>query len=275
MKSVLTIAGHDPSSGAGVTADLKVFAAHGLFGTSAITALTVQSTMGVRSVHPVEPAVLEATLECLHSDMPPAGIKIGMLATAAQVEIVCRYLEAVRATDAGQGTPVVLDPVLRSSSGRELLDGEGLELVKRRLLSLVDWVTPNVEELSILSGVAVMGRREVPVAARRLQDMVHPLRAGQALGVFATGGHLDPPDDFVLTRDGEEVWLEGTRIETRATHGTGCALSSALMSGLVIGRSPSVAAAEAKDYVRGAMREGIEVGSGARPMNHLWRFPKV
>src|SRR5580698_8027237 len=136
MLTVLTIAGFDPSSGAGVTADLMVFAAHGLFGTSCITALTVQSTVGVRATQPVAGEVVRATLDCLQDDLPVAGIKIGMLATAENVAAVVDFLEGIR----GQGIPVVLDPVLRSSSGRELLDAAGVVLMRERLLPLVDWV---------------------------------------------------------------------------------------------------------------------------------------
>ncbi|GAC1414821.1 MAG: bifunctional hydroxymethylpyrimidine kinase/phosphomethylpyrimidine kinase [Acidobacteriaceae bacterium] len=275
MKSVLTIVGYDPTSGAGITADMKVFGAHGLFGTSAITALTVQSTIGVESVHPVETSILRATLECLHRDMTPAGIKIGMLATAGQVETVCGYLEMTRAANARRATPVVLDPVLRSSSGRELLDPDGLHLMKTRLLPLVDWVTPNLEELSILSGAPAGERKEVPSAVRQLCENILTRQPGLGLGVFATGGHLEPPDDFVSGPDGVEVWLEGLRLETRATHGTGCALSSAFLSGLVIGHSATKAAAHAKAYVREAMQHEVPIGSGARCMNHLWAYPEV
>ena len=127
MQTVLTIAGFDPSSGAGVTADLMVFAAHGLFGTSCITGLTVQSTVGVRSTTAVSAEVVKATLDCLVSDLPPAGIKIGMLTTAENVGVVAEFLAAFR--DEERRVPVVLDPVLRSSSGRELLDAEGVAAI--------------------------------------------------------------------------------------------------------------------------------------------------
>src|SRR5277367_5095314 len=135
MLTVLTIAGFDPSSGAGVTADLMVFAAHGLFGTSCITGLTVQSTMGVRTTEAVSAEIVHDTLDCLQSDLAVAGIKIGMLATAANVAMVADFLEMLRGEN--RRVPVVLDPVLRSSSGRELLDGEGMEVLRRRLLPLV------------------------------------------------------------------------------------------------------------------------------------------
>ena len=155
MQTVLTIAGFDPSSGAGVTADLMVFAAHGLFGTSCITGLTVQSTVGVRSTTAVSAEVVRATLDCLASDLPPVGIKIGMLTTADNVVAVAEFLTVLRGDE--DRMPVVLDPVLRSSSGRELLDAEGVAVMRESLLPLVDGVTPNLEELGVLTGQSVRG----------------------------------------------------------------------------------------------------------------------
>jgi hydroxymethylpyrimidine/phosphomethylpyrimidine kinase len=192
VRTVLTIAGFDPSSGAGVTADLMVFAAHGLFGISCITGLTVQSTIGVRATAPVSAEIVHDTLDCLQSDLPLAGIKIGMLATAANVVMVVEFLEMLRIE--GRRVPVVLDPVLRSSSGRELLDADGVAVMRRRLLPLVDWVTPNMEELGVLTGHLVSRREEMADAAQVLQMM------GSELNVVATGGHLDPPDDLVVSR---------------------------------------------------------------------------
>lgn len=262
IRTVLTIAGFDPSSGAGVTADLMVFAAHGLFGTSCITSLTVQSTMGVQAAHPIRPDTVRETLDCLHGDLPAAGIKIGMLATEGTVAAVADFLEELRGR--GGQVPVVLDPVLRSSSGRELLDEAGVKTLRERLLPLVDWVTPNIDELGILSGHQVEARGDLPGAARRLQGEFG------GLNVFATGGHLEPPDDFLLTAAGGTWWLPGARVESTSTHGTGCALSSALLSGLVQGKSAYEAAMGAKIYVAEAIRTAAGLGHGRGPLNHLW-----
>lgn len=262
MRTVLTIAGFDPSSGAGVSADLMVFAAHGLFGTSCITSLTVQSTVGVQAAHPIRPETVRATLDCLHGDLPAAGIKIGMLATEETVAAVADFLGELRGR--GERVPVVLDPVLRSSSGRELLDEGGVVTLRERLLPLVDWVTPNIDELGILTGSRVAERNDLPEAARRLQGQF------DGLNVFATGGHLSPPDDFLLTVDGGTWWLPGVRIDSTSTHGTGCALSSALLSGLVLGKSPYEAAIGAKIYVAEAIRTAARLGKGKGPLNHLW-----
>jgi hydroxymethylpyrimidine/phosphomethylpyrimidine kinase len=262
MQTVLTIAGFDPSSGAGVTADLMVFAAYGLFGTSCVTSLTVQSTVGVREAHPIRPETVRATLDCLESDLPAMGIKIGMLATEETVAAVADFLEVLRSR--GGEVPVVLDPVLRSTSGRELLKPAGVEVLRQRLLRLVNWVTPNLEELGILSGRPVVTREDLPEAARGLQ------RFWPGLNILATGGHLVPPDDFLLTANGETKWLPGSRVDSTSTHGTGCALSSALLSGLVLGRSPYEAAIGAKLYVTEAIRTAPGLGKGHGPLNHLW-----
>ena len=262
MQTVLTIAGFDPSSGAGVTADLMVFAAHGLFGTSCITSLTVQSTVGVQASTPVAAETVRATLDCLESDLPAEGIKIGMLATAGNVTAVAEFLERLRGH--GVRIPVVLDPVMRSSSGRELLDAEGVGVLRERLLPLVDWVTPNLEELGILAGRIVMQRGDMPEAARDLQAM------GKGLNVVATGGHLNPPDDLLMQAGGEMDWLPGEQIVSRSTHGTGCAFSSALLSRLVFGDAPLDAAVMAKRYVAEAIRTAEPRGKGLGPLNLLF-----
>jgi hydroxymethylpyrimidine/phosphomethylpyrimidine kinase len=263
MQTVLTIAGFDPSSGAGVTADLMVFAAHGLFGISCITGLTVQSTMGVRAATPVSAEIVHDTLDCLQSDLPLAGIKIGMLATAANVAMVAEFIEMLR--DEGRRSPAVLDPVLRSSSGRELLDAEGVAAMRKRLLPLVDWVTPNLEELGVLTGHSVSRREEMVDAARVLQMM------GSEVNVVVTGGHLDPPDDLLLSVDGEVLWMPGEKIVSRSTHGTGCAFSSALLSRAVLGDAVKDAALMAKRYVAEAIRTATPpMGNGIGPVNHLW-----
>ncbi|HEY1994232.1 MAG TPA: bifunctional hydroxymethylpyrimidine kinase/phosphomethylpyrimidine kinase [Edaphobacter sp.] len=268
MQTVLTIAGFDPSSGAGVTADLMVFAAHGLFGTSCITGLTVQSTVGVRSTTAVSAEVVKATLDCLVSDLPPAGIKIGMLTTAENVAAVAEFLAGFR--DEETRVPVVLDPVLRSSSGRELLDAEGVAAMRESLLPLVDWVTPNLEELGVLTGREVRRREDMPEAALALKEM------GWELNVLATGGHLNPPDDLLVPAglpapaEGEMVWLAGEQMVSRSTHGTGCAFSSALLSRVVLGDGARDAAAAAKRYVAEAIRTAETMGKGIGPMNLLW-----
>ena len=254
-----------------MTADLMVFAAHGLFGLACITGLTVQSTVGVRSVHPTPPDVIEATLDCLSADLGPTGIKIGMLSSSSNVSIICDYLEKLHVISRGTSRfQTVLDPVLRSSSGRELIDAAGIETVRNRLLVLVDWVTPNLEELGLLTGLDVTCREDLPGACDALQRQAGTRPGGQRLGIVATGGHLEPPDDYVLLPNGEGHWIRGERVVTESTHGTGCAFSSAFLSRLILGDAPLDAARAAKEYVAGAMRTAIRRGAGKGPMNLLW-----
>jgi hydroxymethylpyrimidine/phosphomethylpyrimidine kinase len=242
----LTIAGYDPSSGAGITADLQVFADHSVTGVSAVTALTVQSTKGVRRIEPVRGMLLRETLDCLGEDGPIAGVKIGMLATAEVVGVVAEFLR-------GAGISrerVVLDPVIRASSGAELLSAEGVERLVAELLPVVGWVTPNLDEAAGLLGERVAGRAGIPEQAYRLAEL-----GGSGLNVVVTGGHLEPPDDFLRTASGEERWFPGTRVEAKSTHGTGCAFSSALLCRLLLGDGPVEAVAGAKAWVVG-MLEG-------------------
>jgi hydroxymethylpyrimidine/phosphomethylpyrimidine kinase len=263
--TALTIAGFDPSSGAGITADLAVFAAHGIFGIAAIAALTVQSTIGVRRTEPVDAELLAQTLAELQADLPPGGIKIGMLGGAAQVRAVIEFLRPLRT--APQRPIVVLDPVLRSSSGNALLDGEGTGALVEDLLPLVDAVTPNIDELAVLTGIACVDETEIRRAAETLAQK-HP-----GLAVIATGGHRPTPDDLLLA-DGVWTTLPGERIETRATHGTGCAYSSALLCERLAGHGWPAAAAAAKSYVAEAMRSATPRGSGRGPMNLNWPVSK-
>lgn len=263
----LTIAGFDPSSGAGITADLKVFAAHDIYGMACITALTIQSTLGVRRVEPAAPETIRETLDCLLEDVAPDGVKIGMLATAEAVSETARFL----AKSGIRRERVVLDPVIRSSSGSELLSPEGVAQMRSQLLAYAGWITPNLDELAALAGMNVAGKEAVPEAAARLHSIAQAA-GNPALHILATGGHLDRPDDFLLSPEGNGSWLEGERVDTTSTHGTGCALSSALLCELMSGNKPIEVAIQAKTYVTAALKAAYPVGRGRGPMNHLFRF---
>jgi len=259
---VLSIAGFDPSSGAGVTADIKTIAAHGCYGTACITALTVQSTQGVRAVVPVDPELIRSTLRELDSDLPPAAVKIGMLGAKRTAEAVAGYLERNGIAN------VVLDPVLRSSTGADLLDAAGLEVLLRRMLPCVAVITPNLEEAAILTGAPVSTLPEMRKAAARL-------RAMGARAVVVKGGHLggDQAIDVLVADDGEGVGereFSGPRLTTRATHGTGCAFAAALACHLALGRKLPEAVLLAKQYVYDAMQYAYELGAGAGPLHHLY-----
>ena len=256
----LTIAGFDPSSGAGITADLQTFAAHRLFGVSAITALTVQSTLGVASVEAVSPELLRQTLDHLNADLPPAGIKIGMLATHEIVTKATAFINACKLL-----IPIVLDPIIVSSSGAPLLDQEGLRALQEELLDHVTWITPNWAELAVLTGRKV----QFPPDA---ESALHILgRRYPHLHIVATGGdHGAKPIDLLRTPTGEIHSFPGKRVDTTSTHGTGCAFSSALLSRLILGDAPVVAVSAAKTFVEGALRHAPGLGHGRGPMNLLW-----
>jgi hydroxymethylpyrimidine/phosphomethylpyrimidine kinase len=256
---VLTIAGFDPSSGAGVTADIKTISAHGCYGVACITALTVQSTLGVRRVEPVAPDLLAATLAELASDMQFDAVHIGMLGTAEGARAVAEFLSASRPPN------VVLDPVLESTSGWRLLDDPGLTVLIERLMPLSTVITPNLQEAAVLAGMPVESEEDMQLAAARLHDK-------GAQGVVITGGHLDHPADLlsVVGESGpKQQFFRADRLDSASTHGTGCAFSTAIACHLAHGRNLADAVPLAKEYVRAAIAEAYPVGRGPGPINHL------
>ena len=260
-KVVLTIAGFDPSSGAGITADLKTIAAHHLHGVACITALTVQSTQGVRQVHLVDPKLVRVTLETLIADVQPAAVKIGMLGSGKVAEVVADFLISASVRN------VVLDPVLRSSSGADLLDAAGLTSLRNRLLALVDVTTPNLEEAGLLTEMEVRDLDSAREAARRLVE-------GRAKAAVVTGGHLPKGADVLAERkkDGS-IKLQtfpGTKVETANTHGTGCAFSTALACNLALGLPLHDAVQTAKAFVTQALKHSYSIGKGVSPVNPLF-----
>jgi hydroxymethylpyrimidine/phosphomethylpyrimidine kinase len=269
----LTIAGFDPSGGAGITADLKTFAAHRIYGVACISALTIQSTQGVRGVEPTSPETVRRTLECLADDLTLDGVKIGMLGTAGVVAEVASFLKRHTGSQGVRlgRSRVVLDPVLVSTSGAALLDSAGLQLLVEELLGSVGWITPNRAELAVLIGSGAVAKDEIPAAARRLQELA--LQQGnRELHVVVTGGDLEHPNDYLLPTNGKEQWLDGTRVKTTSTHGTGCAFSSALLCSLIAGKAPADAARTAKTFVAEALRSAYPVGKGKGPPNHLFNL---
>jgi hydroxymethylpyrimidine/phosphomethylpyrimidine kinase len=254
--NVLTIAGFDPSSGAGITADIKTIAAHGCYGVACITAYTVQSTQGVKSVEPVAPGLVLDTLECLVADMDIAAVRIGMLGSSEVVRKVADFLSWRRLPN------VVLDPVVLSSSGASLLQGrEGLEIIRGRLVPLSAVITPNLYEAAVLTGLPVRSLPEMETAAERLREL-------GAANVVVTGGHLDEPIDVLSSESGIEHF-RADHIQSRSTHGTGCAFATALACNLANGRSVRDAVFAAKQYVREGIEKAYPVGKGTGPLNHL------
>jgi hydroxymethylpyrimidine/phosphomethylpyrimidine kinase len=253
----LTIAGSDSGGGAGIQADLKTFHAFGVFGTSAITAITAQNTTGVRAVHPIPLEVVRQQIDAVVEDLAPSGVKSGMLATAALVETVARALEDYRLTR------YVLDPVMVATSGDRLLDEDATDAVLERLLPLSALVTPNLDEARILTGGAVEGEEGQRAAARALVAM----GAGAAL---VKGGHGGGTEVVDLLWDGEteRVWRR-PRLQTRSTHGTGCTLSAAVAAGLARGLSMEGAVDRALSYVSAAIASAPGLGKGHGPVNHF------
>jgi hydroxymethylpyrimidine/phosphomethylpyrimidine kinase len=259
-KVVLTIAGFDPSSGAGITADLKTIAAHGHYGIAGITALTVQTTQSVLKLEPLKGDLLRETLEALVEDTPPSSVKIGMLANRELTLVVADFLRRFRLSN------VVLDPVLRSSSGMALLDTAGLEILRGELLGLVDVVTPNLGEAEELSGISVRHLAGMKSAAVKLVQL-------GAKNVVITGGHLEEPSDVLLRGgDSEPRIFRGEKIFTSNTHGTGCTFSTALACRLAEGMELADAVFAAKQYVTDALRYSYSPGKGTGPVNHLFRM---
>lgn len=253
----LTIAGFDPTGGAGIAADLKTFAANHCYGAAAITALTIQNTHGVHSFQAVPPDFLAAQLGFLLADLSPAAIKIGMLANAEVVAVVASALR-------GQGAAVVLDPVLNASSGAELLTPPGREALIRDLLPFAKVVTPNLAEAALLTGRTVETEAQMADAAHALQDL-------GAHAVVVTGGHLERPVDLLLD-GGQTTVLGGDRVRTPHTHGTGCTFSAALAANLGHGKAMMDAVVQAKAYVCAALRTAYPIGGGIGPLNHLFRL---
>ena len=261
---VLTIAGFDPSSGAGVTADVKTIAAHGCYGVACITALTVQSTAGVRKVVPCDAGLVRATLDELADDLQIAAVRIGMLGSGEVVEAVAGFLESARR----KVRNIVLDPVLKSSSGADLLDRRGAKLLQDRLMQLCDVVTPNVDEAAFLTGLRVGNEDEMRKAAVGLHEL-------GAQAAVVTGGHLSQAVDllsFTSKKGVQQEVFRGPRLVSNSTHGTGCAFATAMACHLALGRGLAEATLLAKVFVSAAMTAAYPVGHGNGPLNHLYRL---
>lgn len=255
---VLTIAGFDPSSGAGISADLKTFAAHNCYGVAAITALTVQNTQGASALQPIDASLLKQSVNSLLADERVRAVKIGMLGNRANAEVVREVL------DLNPALPAVLDPVVRSASGLELVDAAGLAYLREHLLGRVRLVTPNLDEAAALTGLKVENMEGMKAAARRLVEL-------GARAVVVTGGHLEKAIDVYY--DGTELEsFIGDRVKPDNTHGTGCTFSSAIAANLALGRQLRDAVVLAKVYVTEAIRKAYPVGPGRLPLNHLYRM---
>ena len=264
---ILSIAGYDPSSGAGITADVKTAAAQGGFAATCITALTVQSTQGVFAVRPLEPELVARTLNTLADDLDIAAVRIGMLGSGSVAGVVTGFLTS-------RGLPnIVLDPVIRSSSGASLLDEIGVEML-RGLFPLCTVITPNLDEAAELAATEPLPPQtpweEALLWLRSTAARLHDLGARN---VVITGGHLDPANDYLSYKEPgsgmQEVILPGERLESHSTHGTGCAFATAIACQLALGRDLMEAVRAAKEYVRRTILSAYPLGKGTGPVNHL------
>ena len=255
---VLTIAGFDPSCGAGVGADLKTFAAHNCYGVAAVTSLTVQSTQGVKATHTTPAATLRAQLDALAEDVQIAAVKIGMLGNRGNAAVVAEFL------DKGGFVNVVLDPVIQPSiGGPELLDAGGVKYLTDELMRRVSVVTPNLVEAALLSGLEIKDVAGMEAAARKLVE-----RGARA--VVVKGGHMEKAVDVLF--DGAEVTvLGGDHLKSENTHGSGCTFASAIAAELACGRPLREAVMLAKAYVTKAIENGFGIGKGPGPLDHFYR----
>jgi len=263
---VLSIAGFDPSSGAGITADIKTIAAHACYGVACITAMTVQSTSGVRRMVPEDPALVTETLQELAADLDIAAVRIGMLGSAKVAKAVADFLS--ERTGKERLSNVVLDPILKSSSGTDLLDSPGTRVLIERLIPLADVITPNVDEAGVLTGIKVKELDDMKTAAAKLHEM-------GARAVVVTGGHLDKAMDllsFQTKRGVEQEIFKAERQRSNSTHGTGCAFATAMACHLAQERGLAEATLLAKTYVTAAISNGQTLGHGTGPVHHLYRM---
>jgi len=274
VPTCLTIAGSDSGGGAGIQADLKTFAALSCFGTSAITAITAQNTKGVQAVQGIEPSIIESQINALFEDLPPDGIKTGMLYSKEIIEALITALE--KNCSIQRHPPLILDPVMVSTSGHTLLSESAIGTLREKLLPWATVITPNVPEAAILAG-------QDKDSIRSLHDMIACAKKLGTLGpeyIYLKGGHLpmpskDKPDTMVIvdllyeTATGRLDKFEKKQIDSKATHGTGCTQSAALCAELAKGRSVRDAVEMASAYVQGAIASAYPIGQGSGPVNHL------
>jgi hydroxymethylpyrimidine/phosphomethylpyrimidine kinase len=260
MRTALTIAGSDSGGGAGIQADLKTFAAHGVYGTSAITAITAQNTLGVTAVLPIPVDLVAAQIDAVISDLGADAVKIGMLATAAIAEAVAVALLRHRPAD------VVLDTVMVAKGGARLLDDEAVAVIRERLLPLATVITPNVPEAEALTGLTIHTVDDLRRAARRLVEL-------GARAALVKGGHLESGPAIDVLADGATmIELSAARVPGRHTHGTGCTFSSAIAARLAHGDDLATAAHAAKAYITGAILHAPGLGQGHGPVGHFWQW---
>jgi len=259
MQAALTIAGSDSGGGAGIQADLKTFAAHGVYGLCALSAVTAQNTVGVNAWQALPAALVVAQIESVAGDFEVRAVKTGMLANAGIVRAVADAIERL-------GLPgVVVDPVMVAKGGDRLLETDAVEALRTRLLPRAAVVTPNVPEAEVLAGMAIRSIDDMRAAARRIRAM------GPGV-VLVKGGHLDGPESIDVGVVGDDTFeIARPRIASRSTHGTGCTLAAAIAANLARGVGARAAIERAREYLDGAIRHAPGLGHGHGPLGHFWR----
>lgn len=266
VKQVLTIAGSDSGGGAGIQADLKTFQMRGVFGTSAITAVTAQNTLGVFDIHTIPLNTITAQLQVVKNDFQITSCKIGMLGNAEIIECVADFL-----ADKPFGT-LVLDPVMIAKGGAPLLQQQAVSALSQKLLPLADVITPNIPEAEALTGIAIVDDISIQQAAKALQKQ-------GAKNVIIKGGHSlnsqsELCQDWVLLADGRHFTLQSPRFNTPHTHGTGCTFSACLTAELAKGEPLQSAVKTAKDFITAAISHPLNIGHGHGPTNH-WAYSRL
>lgn len=259
MYTALTIAGSDSSGGAGIQADIKTMAAHGIYAMSAITALTAQNTTGVFDIMEVTPEFLAKQLDCIFTDIFPNAVKTGMTASPKLIQVIADKLTEYRAKH------IVVDPVMVSTSGSRLISEEAVSTLTERLLPIAELITPNIPEAEVLTGRKITTAQDMEQAAKWMQEHF-------GCNVLIKGGHQTNTANDVLCNAGAIRWFNGRRIDNPNTHGTGCTLSSAIASNLAAGLDLAVSVRNAKDYLSGALEDMLDLGAGPGPLNHMYRL---
>ena len=259
MKTALTIAGSDSSGGAGIQADIKTMTANGVYAMSAITALTAQNTLGVKSIMEVTPEFLEEQLDCIFTDIYPDAIKTGMVSSKILIEMIGKKIREYRAGN------IVIDPVMVSTSGAKLISDNAIETLKKELFPMATVITPNIPEAEVLSGISIKYEEDMIQAAKIIYETY-------GCSVLCKGGHQVNNANDLLYKKGTFRWFVGERIENPNTHGTGCTLSSAIASNLAKGYSLEQSVENAKEYISGALSAMLNLGKGSGPMNHAFVF---
>lgn len=258
MKTALTIAGSDSSGGAGIQADLKTFAAHGVYGMSVITSVTSQNTRAVYNVHDIPCEAVASQLDAVFTDIPPDSIKIGMVSSAGIIKTIAEKLKYYNAKN------IVLDTVMVSTSGCTLLQDDAIDALTRHLFPIADIITPNIDEAKILYGFDIRGKEDMLKAAEFIYNKYR-------VRVLLKGGHLEDTGSDLLY-DGNIIWYDGRKIDNPNTHGTGCTLSSAISANIANGHDIKTAVKNAKAYITGALSDMLDIGTCSGPLNHMYKY---